>query len=612
VFSTPLGLLALLGLPAIVGLHLFRRRFQPRTTSALFLWGVEDKNPASGRKRQPLHRSKSLWLELLAALLLALFLAGFDPFGERRAEHFVAVLDGSNSMLASGRTADGGEASSAADAARDLVAERLDALGGADRVTLIESGSPPRLLCGPAASKAEARSALANYAPARIQDGRAASLALALEVTGGEGRVLWVGDTFLEDELPPEVEVVAVGEAQANWALTQVRRRRVDPETDRISFTVASFAGLPRELRAVVRAEADPEPLVERAFDLEPEGRETLSLELPASAPTLRLELTPDDHPVDDTAWLAPLPPRELRLFSELTGDQAWRLGLADPRDERPERWLELIGEARFVEQVDSADLVLSWGSADADGSNAASGGRGLGSRLHLRPPQGEGQTWIGPFLVERAHPLLEGVSLDGVAWHGDPARQVTGVTLAAAGPASLISERMSRGRRGFELHIDPERSTLWRTPDWPILLSNWARLVRSELPGPQRTTLAAGEGLTWIADGSAELRVLGPNVDQTFLADRSLTLDAFDRPGLYTVEVDGRERFEVAVNGLDEGESDLRARGGGRRPSQNASATATASRGPWTLALLALTLLAWVFDAWALRRDAQPAGGQA
>lgn len=608
-FSTPLGLLALLGLPAIVGLHLYRRRFQPRRTSALFLWGIEDKNPASGRKRQPLHRSLSFWLELLAALLLALFLAGFDPFGERRAEHFVAVLDGSNSMLAAGP--DGGDA---AEAARAVVAERLGALSGADRVTLIESGNPPQLLCGPAASRAEAQLALANYEPERIEDGRDASLALALEVTGGTGRVLWVGDTFDADDVAPEVEFVAVGESQANWALTQVRRRRVDPDTDRVSFTVASFAGLPRELRAVVRAEVDPAPLVERTLTLAPDARETVSLELPSNAPTLRIELTPDEHPVDDTALLAPLPQRELRLFSELTPEQAWRLGLSDGRDARPERWLDLIGEARFVEQVDSADLVLSWGGAEADGREAGSQGKGpgLGSRLHLRPPLGEGQTWIGPFLVERAHPLLEGVSLDGVAWHGDPERQVSGVTLAAAGQASLITERLNRGRRGFELHVDPERSTLWRTPDWPILLSNWARLVRSELPGPQRTTLASGEGLTWIADGSAELSVSGPGLDQTLPAERNQTLDLFDRPGLYTVELDSSRRFEVAVNGLDEGESDLRPRGAGARPSQQASATAPASRGPWTLALLAATLLAWALDAWALRRDARQSGGPA
>ena len=37
-FQSPLGLLALLGVPAVVLLHLFRRRFERRPVSALFLW----------------------------------------------------------------------------------------------------------------------------------------------------------------------------------------------------------------------------------------------------------------------------------------------------------------------------------------------------------------------------------------------------------------------------------------------------------------------------------------------------------------------------------------------------------------------------------------------
>jgi hypothetical protein len=45
VFAHPLGLLALLALPAVVALHLYRRRFELRRVSALFLWRVDDHVP---------------------------------------------------------------------------------------------------------------------------------------------------------------------------------------------------------------------------------------------------------------------------------------------------------------------------------------------------------------------------------------------------------------------------------------------------------------------------------------------------------------------------------------------------------------------------------------
>ena len=47
-FSNPLGLLALLAIPLVLYLHLFRRRFEPRRVSALFLFAA-DALPAAAR-----------------------------------------------------------------------------------------------------------------------------------------------------------------------------------------------------------------------------------------------------------------------------------------------------------------------------------------------------------------------------------------------------------------------------------------------------------------------------------------------------------------------------------------------------------------------------------
>jgi hypothetical protein len=95
VFESPLGLLALLAIPAIVGLHYFRRRFRPQVVSAVFLWVDDDRTPLSGRKRERLRNSWSLWSELAAALLLALMLAGPRGCEGRSGTHLVVIIDGS-------------------------------------------------------------------------------------------------------------------------------------------------------------------------------------------------------------------------------------------------------------------------------------------------------------------------------------------------------------------------------------------------------------------------------------------------------------------------------------------------------------------------------------
>ena len=49
-FATPLGLLALLAIPAIVAIHLFRRRFPVRPVAGLFLWQVMRQTPEEGTR----------------------------------------------------------------------------------------------------------------------------------------------------------------------------------------------------------------------------------------------------------------------------------------------------------------------------------------------------------------------------------------------------------------------------------------------------------------------------------------------------------------------------------------------------------------------------------
>ena len=75
-FATPLGLLAVLAIPAIVAIHLFRRRFPVRPVAGLFLWQDPRQTPVEGRRIDRLPITTSLILECLAALALALILAG--------------------------------------------------------------------------------------------------------------------------------------------------------------------------------------------------------------------------------------------------------------------------------------------------------------------------------------------------------------------------------------------------------------------------------------------------------------------------------------------------------------------------------------------------------
>ena len=75
IFTTPIGLLALLAIPAIVAIHLFRRRFPARPVAGLFLWQMAQRTPEGGGRITKLPITTSLILPVLLLLPKSLLAA---------------------------------------------------------------------------------------------------------------------------------------------------------------------------------------------------------------------------------------------------------------------------------------------------------------------------------------------------------------------------------------------------------------------------------------------------------------------------------------------------------------------------------------------------------
>lgn len=604
-FAAPLALLALLAIPAIVGLHVFRRRFQPQRVSALFLWADTDRTPLAGRQRETLKSSLSLFAECLAALFLALAFAGLRGCGDRPGEHLVAVLDASASMGARGTNG------SCAERALAELRTRIADLAPGSRVTLVKSGTHPTLLAGPAAFQGEALAALGAFTPLTQRHELSSAVAFALQVSGG-ARVVVFTDRYEPDRLPPEVELVALGEPLDNVAFTRASRERVRERAsgnvrETAFVTLANFA--PRTAQTTVTiaaADARTVPLAEpRVLTLAPHERRSLSWTLPSNAPAVVVTLSPDALALDGETWLAPPPARTLALFADLDADDARRLGLAHGEDKLG-KLLAIVDGSVAASSADTAHVVFG---------RAVSGGPASWC-LSLEAPGTERKDWIGPFLFERRHPLLDGLTLEGSVWSADPTLALDGVPLVSAGNVPLLVESELGARRIFRLNFDPARSTLARSPDWPILLANLCELRRRSLPGPSRTNLAVGDALEYRASGAVD-ETRGPFVfahtdaaapERRFPPRATIVIDDLEQPGLYTLRQGDAELARVAVSFADEFESDLTTNQSGRRPGAgvNASIDAEAS---WTEALLlALAACAIFVDWFVLRRTARSA----
>lgn len=597
VFANPLGLLALLALPIVVALHLFRRRFRPRVVSALFLWGEPRDTASAGRRRERLLRSPSFWSELAAALCFALALAGPRSCGASSARHLVLVFDGSASMSARGTQG------SAAERALEAARRELDALPGGSRATSIVSGRRPRVLAGPAALVDEARERLADYRPAANRHDLGESVALAIELAGGGPCILYT-DRFEPDAVPREVELRALGEPLDDVAIARAGRAVNESGTgERVLVTLASYARSPR--RAHVSLAADSQALAERDVELAPSQRVELAFSLPEGAPPVEVCVDAGDAlAIDDRALLLPPPRRRIALASGLDERESRVVGLMDAsgKGSRIARWLAIVPESFEAPDPALAQLAIARGPIGDDSTWC----------LTLESDASEHVELLSPFLVERGHPWLAGVALDGVVWSACEGVALGGIPLVSAGQRVLLAEDRESNRVLLRANVDPARSTLWNSPDWPILLANLAEARRRELPGPGAVNLASGESLLYRTESPGAFVLRGPDGERTLFAQDLVAVDDLEQPGLYVLQRDGRDLARYALSFADEAESDLRSLSSGHRAASTAP-IAIESSSEWTTPLLlALALAFALLDVWVLRQTEPAARGRA
>ena len=552
IFTAPLGLLALLAIPAIVAIHLFRRRFPPRPVAGLFLWQILRQTPEGGGRIARLPITASLILECLAALALALIIAGARIRPASVNEHLVVLLDDSASMSAVNARGE-----SARDRAVRRVLAEIERLGSNARVTLVLSGERPSVFVGPAALAVEARSLLENpekWKPEAPHHSFALGLRLARELAGKTGRLMAVSDAA-----PPngkEVEGVfwvAVGEPLANVGITAAQRT-ISPQEGKgaVLLTLANFSDSQTRRRLTLKTsdKDTAKELLVRDVDLAP-GTSTVTLPLPPGLPAVKVSLSDDALQRDNEVTLIEPRPQEIGVENHLPegrGRQALSKALAS------------LSGVTLAEHGHLAFIPAS----ELDRPAAPGVWRvGFGRAPATLIAPGEARDFIGPFVPEKRDPLMEGITLAGVVWTGASPLAAGVHPLVSAGDQPLIALLGQRPESGVLFNLDLDRTNLVRAPDWPILISNLVEVRRQSLPGPDRWNYRIGE---WVRvrlgrDPKGPLRFRSAGIERTLPAGRSVEFAAPSPGGLLQILEGDAVLFELGVNFLDEEESNLRTK---------------------------------------------------
>ncbi len=571
--ANPLGLLALLGIPAVLAIHFLQRKAIELPVSTLFLLERTHRDAASGRRLERIIPSIPLWMQLLAVLLLAWFLAEPRIQKSGSVQRIAVVLDSSASM---------GVFKDAAIAR--LVAELPGFQGPASTIelTVIESApNRPRLYAG--SSIEELKTVLEKWQPYDGLTDPTQAIRLARSLVSREGTVIYLTDTPV-DSLPFDARLISVG----------------DP-LDNVGFTGVSFATEENALvwRAFVRnygktavdrtwsIQTDTGGTEPRPIRLDAGALVTLQAAFPTDAQNVRLVLSPDRFTLDDTLPLVAPKPKSLSLFTatspafaDLTAKLLRSLDAAVPTNDAATADLSITS-------YDPLDPVLPPGN----------------SIIFVEDSTRTGAYLKGGIVAE-AHPLM-----DSLNWQSLLVRETieldrlsTDTVLLWQDKRPLIFLREKPGSRQLCFNFDLRLSNALNQPAFIVLLHRFAELIRENKVAPTSANLETGQPIKITAATAIPLQIAAADLTGKPLPSPVSTTHAPATPCFLTIRQNDAPLLEAAVHFADTREADFSACGKSDATLIANQATVERHTRPdplwrvWILLLIAALLVSWNF----------------
>ena len=588
-FTTPLALLGLLFLPAVIAMYLLKLRRDEAVVPSTLLWTRLVSDVEANAPWQKLRRSLLLLLQLMLVVILALLAA--RPFFERPAglaRDIVLVMDTSASMGATDVAPD------RMTAAKLAAIEALRDLPTGGKVSVIAAGRSARIVVNESTDLSRVRQAIYEIAVTQGTGdlGDALELASKLAARSGDAQVLVATDAALATDptgrVAAPVKVLPVGRDRKNQAIVALAVRTSPSAVTRSVFVSLANLDLERATRRLeiwgdgsllevrdvqLEAQARSDVIID---DIEPEVR-SVEVRLVGSDPAV--VTAPDQLAVDDRAW-AVIPEQRTRLILVV--------GAGDPYLETALSYLpnvELYGVkpdeyGPATERKDGRpwDLVIFEGYLPATLPRSPI--------LALAPPRTSdlGQvtgklTNPGIGTLDPDEPVLRFVDLSTT--HIAEASRLDAPDWARTiipGPrgAPLLYAGVRDGSPSAVLAFEPRRSDLPLQVAFPILLAN----LTGELLGASSAPTEAVEPGTpvelVVPAGAVGLTVTGPDGTATQLVPGTsgggaVTFAATDLLGVYTVTPMADPDASAAPSG---------SAGSGAAPSPRASAAASAGAG--------------------------------
>jgi Ca-activated chloride channel family protein len=553
--TTPLALLGLLFVPAVVAMYLLRLRRSETVVPSTLLWRRLAADVEANAPWQRLRRSALLLLQLLLVVVLALVAA--RPFLEHPAglaRDLVVIVDTSASMSATDVAPD------RLGAARDAVKGALADLPAGGKVSVIEAGRTARVLVTGSSDLGRVRQAIDGIRPTLSRGDLDDALALAqqLAVQSGDAEIVVATDAALAatptSRVDAPIRVLRVGDPKGsrNQAIVALAVRTAPSAVTRSVFV--SVANFDLEL-ATRRVEVwgDDRLLETRTLTIDAQQKADVIVDdVPAAVGVVDVRLAPasDTDPssrpdllsADDRAWAVVPPERPRNILVVGRGDPYLETALSS----LPNSHLFGLTPAEYPAGAVRTDGT-SWDLIIFDANVPAT--LPASPVLAIAPPSTTELGTVVGTLNDPAigslgtdEPILRYVDLSTT--HIARAQQLALPAWARTvipGPkgAPLLYSGLRAGLPTAVLAFEPRQSDLPLQVAFPILIANLTGELVGGSAAPAAAVKPGDPVVLTVPGGAAGLHVVAPDgstVDLAPAAGGSTVTDtATDQLGVYT-----------------------------------------------------------------------------
>lgn len=522
IFANPSAVWALLGVPAVLAIHLIQERLRERRVSTLFLIEKHELESVRGGNIDWIRNSKSLWLQLLCVCLLTWSLSEPRWIRSDSVQRIIILLDSSASMQA------------IAERLNNKLSDLLEHINNSAAKTewvLLETNLSHELIYK-GLSLAVLKEKISTFQPSLGMHNFSYAFDYAFKIRGESGAVFFISDQSVQ--VPSWIEPVALGEPIDNVGFVGYRINN-----NQFEVIVKNFSKIAQVRSWSIESGGVSE--VGQDITLPAGGMQLINGKFPEDQQKIKLLLNHDRFILDD----------EMPLIR--TKAKTLKVHIAAQKGSRTywNKLINSIGELQTTRDEASSSLqIVEFDGSVVSDSKKPSIGFFASSQSGLS---------VGDI------PLSESSWVQDLEWSGFIAQARSFAlgrndrVLVWQGARPLILER---NKDNLLLNFDISTSNAFRHPSFIILLQRFINRIRQHRIDYEQRNINFAEGLNLNTGGDERIKVKMHNArsdsEEFFGPMNFLSLQLPVYPGFVEVEKGSEPLLSAAVQFFDSFESDF------------------------------------------------------